>query len=235
MYMTAGAWTLTPGPAGAATVVVFGGINSGVGLPPFEFERTLGQLGASCLFVRDPRQAWYNQGLPGVGSSGYHVEQWLIQMMRQRASGRVVFVGNSAGGFAALRFAPACRPDSVLVFSPQTFIDRFNRLRHLDLRWSRQVERAHWARPPGAVWDVVPLLGPRMPCPTEVHVAMGHRLDRAHAERLRHIDRLTLVEHEGGGHTLVRELRDDGQLVGILRRLCSDGPGAAGEARWGGG
>ena len=215
-------WTLEEGEPGHPTVVVFGGINSGFGLPPFEFERTLTRLGVTSLIVRDTNQSWYTRGLPGIGDDSRHVAEWLNRVLGARRSRPVVFVGNSAGGYAALRFAPLCEPSHVIAFSPQTFLTRRLRALHGDFRWRAQLARARKADPRGAVWDLTEELRETgLPCTAEVHYAEGHRLDSAHARRLAVVPSLTLVSHPVGDHGLVRKLRDAGDLDRILQRAVA--------------
>jgi hypothetical protein len=202
--------------ASPTMLVVFGGLNRQVGgVPPFEFMRLTGGVPVKRLFVRDPRQAWYHRGLPGVGDDLDAVAKHLAS----RPYGdyeRLVLVGNSAGGYAALLFGSLLDADCVLSFAPQSTIDLRELHRLGDRRWDDNLE-------PLAARA---LLDPRFVDLTglahrdaRVYYDADDALDRGHAERLLDGGGPGLHGHpcEGGGHDLVRTLRDRGTLAGLLR------------------
>ena len=199
--------------------VFFGGIAAGIVIPPFEFYSAAQILDASRLFIRDLDQCWYQTGVPGVSRDIDETAQFIRDAKASLGAERLVLVGNSMGGFAALLFAaliPDCR---AVAFSPQTFISPLLRLWHRDRRWYRSVAKA-WRRSVirPHVWDLLTLLMKRMPAANSatVFAASGHRLDRLHAERLRGVPGVTIRLLDGDGHNLVRGLRDRGELPAII-------------------
>jgi hypothetical protein len=56
----------------------------------------------------------------------------------------------------------------------------------------------------------------RPPLAVRAHYAAGDRIDAAYAEHLRGVPGVSLLPHPGPGHDLVRRLRDDGELNGLL-------------------
>jgi hypothetical protein len=136
-----GGLVMEAGPGSDVVICTFGGIQQGVGMPVFEFRRILAQFPADRLFLRDIRQAWYHNGVEGLGSSLLEVEDGLSRLLAPYR--RTVFVGNSMGGFAALYFGSRLAVDSVMAFAPQTFIGPMKRLRARDFRWRRQMARLH--------------------------------------------------------------------------------------------
>jgi hypothetical protein len=197
-------------------LTVFGGLNRQVGgVPPFEFMRLTGGVPVKRLFVRDPRQAWYHRGLPGIGDDLDAVARHLAA----RPYGgyeRLVAVGNSAGGYAALLFGSLLDADCVLAFAPQTTIDLTELHKLGDRRWDDNLE-------PLAARG---LLDPRFvelrglaQRDARLYFDAADPLDRGHAERLLDGGAAGVHGHacEGGGHDLVRTLRDRGTLTEILR------------------
>jgi hypothetical protein len=197
-------------------LVVFGGLNRQVGgVPPFEFMRLTGGVPVKRLFVRDPRQAWYHRGLPGIGDDLDAVVTHLAARP-YGGYGRLVAVGNSAGGYAALLLGSLLEADCVLAFAPQTTIDLAELHRLGDRRWDDNLE-------PLAARG---LLDPRFVDlrglayrDARVYFDAADALDRGHAERLLGDGAAGLRGQacEGGGHDLVRTLRDRGTLTEILR------------------
>jgi len=206
MADTSGFWEeVTPG---RDLVVAVGGIAGGMDMPPYEFFGLLSDWSVSKIFLRDLDQAWYQRGVAGLGSLPAVAER----LHSLRSPGANLIVGNSAGGFAALLLG-ALTGFQVLAFSPQTYLGRWRRLRSRDTRWRPQVRTVRAT--PGAVLDLVPFLR-GLPLRAEVHFAAGDRLDRHHAQRLSGLAGVSLIAHPGGDHSLIRSLRDTGELRDLL-------------------
>lgn len=207
------------GAESRAMLVAFGGIAGGISMPVFEFFRIASPLPTKKIFVRDLSQGWYQRGVRGLGASVDEVAASLGDLIARQRVERVVAVGASAGGFAALLFGVLLEVAEVHAFSPQTFLDRENRGRHGDTRWGGQIERLHRdLGPAGPAFDLRPVLRAGTPS-TRCHVHFGgdDALDAAHARHLAGLANVELHEQAGGGHLTVRWLRDNGRLEPILR------------------
>jgi hypothetical protein len=199
-------------------LVLFGGIAGGVSMPVFEFFRLTAGYPARKAFLRDPRRGWYQLGIPGVGDTAADVRRLLEDLIAASAAERVVMAGASAGGFAALLFGVLCGADEVLAFSPQTFVDAATRGRYHDDRWPEQIANLHATLPGrGATLDLLDVL-PQTPGKTrlQVHVSSDDALDRLHAARVADRGGVSVIEHDRGGHRLVKTLRDRGILQPLL-------------------
>jgi hypothetical protein len=198
--------------------VLFGGIAGGVSIPVFEFFKQTASLPVKKAFLRDPRRGWYQLGVPGIGDSADELRVFLEGLVAQSGATRLVMAGASAGGFAALLFGSWCGADEVLAFSPQTFIDAANRREAQDARWETQIESLYVTladRP--AVLDlreVVPAT--KSATLSQVHVSKDDPLDLLHAQRIADYAGVRIIEHENGGHRLVKTLRDRGLLRPLL-------------------
>lgn len=221
--------------ASPVLAVAFGGIAMSVGgIPPFEFFRVLNETApAKKLLLRDSSQSWYHRGVEGVGPDIAGVEAGIRRIVERERPRKLVTLGASAGGYAALLFGRLLGADEIHAFGPQTFIGPGLRLRHLDYRWGR-------------LWTSLMLSGRYQPrygdlyrvfkrtpsgSRVVVHYCDGDRFDDAHARRLgRHPD-VELRRYEEGGHFIVKHLRDSGRLQPLLRELLSvsDAGGAAAE------
>lgn len=204
-------------PGGAAsTLVAFGGVRGGLGIPPFEFFRVTQGLDTRRIFARDLRQSWYLAGIEGLGSDPRGAAAGLRRVVGDGA--RVVTTGNSAGGFGAIVYGTLIGAEEVHAFSPQTVLTRATRAAWLDARWLPEMH--HVRRLRGLDPDLLDLdrfLSARDRLPSiHVHYCEDHRLDRRHAERLRHVPRVRLHPYREGGHALVAVLRDAGELRSIL-------------------
>lgn len=214
-------------------LVAFGGLKGApMGLPPFEFKGLSAGLATKRLFLRDPEQAWYQRGLPGVSDHIDGVAEHLAARVAASGAERVVMVGNSMGGYAALLFGARLDVDEVVAFAPQSFLGRVKRALHRDRRWKHQMRGAQTSptlrRVNLDLLAAIPKAAPSR-CKAQIHYGRDERLDGVHAERLAHLPRLTVHGHATGGHALVRALRDGGQLAQILgRAVAPDGAAGSG-------
>ena len=106
-----------------ADAALGGGINGGV--PSHEFVRACRRAGVRrALFVRDVLRAWYLRGVGGDGGDSFAGVMAMLQdeIAALRPS-RVVTIGSSMGGYAAVRAAIALRADAAVAFAPQVAID----------------------------------------------------------------------------------------------------------------
>jgi hypothetical protein len=208
-------------------LVLFGGIAGGVSMPVFEFFRMTADLPAKKAFLRDPRRGWYQLLIPGFGDSEHDVREFLSTVIERSRVQRVVMVGASAGGFAAMQFAAWCEADEAIAFSPQTFVDAENRSLHGDQRWPEQIDALHsLAADRSATLDLRQVLPVAARRRYQIHVSLDDALDLVHAHRIADCGGVEIVEHENGGHRLVKTLRDRGFLQPLLLRALSGSDGA---------
>lgn len=199
--------------------IFFGGLASGIAMPPFEFFNASRILDANRIFLRDLRRRWYQTGLPGVTRDIPSTVRFLSREIDKIAPQRTVFVGNSMGGFAAILFSALLGTGEVVAFAPQTFVSPFLRFRHGDNRWERPISRmwlASLLKP--RHWDLRPVLMnlPKPPC-ISIHVSPSDRLDCVHAAHIQGLPGVMVHEHQNGGHDVVKALRDTGKLPAIMR------------------
>lgn len=206
-------------------VVAFGGINHGIGIgvPPFEFLRSLSAQGCDAIFVRDPLQAWYQLGIDGVAPDVVGIAQWL--RARRRGYQRAAAVGNSMGGHAALLFGWLAEFDIMMAFSPQTTIAASDRMALGDRRWQALIERVHAQSSAGRYYDVREVLsslggvegGERT---SLLFFGANDREDASHAMRLAGEPGCHLFAVKDSRHQAVRALRDAGILTRMFGMVC---------------
>ena len=209
-------------PGSKAMLIAFGGIQLGLGMPPFEFFRLAREVPAHKLFFRDPHQAWYHRGLPGVARRMAGIAEFVRQEIAASGATRVAMFGNSMGGYAALLFGALAGGGEVHAFAPQTFLSPWLRLRCGDSRWRRHI-RAAWLSADGfRHLDLRPVL--RRAAQTQFHVyySSENRLDARHARHLEGLANVSLHDLPEGGHQVVKLLRDNGTLPQIIRRALTE-------------
>jgi hypothetical protein len=212
---------------GDTLLVAFGGLAQNLaGEPVFEFFSLVEPEfpGVKRVFIRDLRQVWYLAGVEGVGANVSEVAEWLRRLAEGAEADRVIMVGASAGGFAAILFGALAGASEVHAFAPQTFLDRWGRARHLDRRRRRQIR---WLRKLPDIdrqfLDLRPVVAaagvdaPRC----VIHYSAQHRLDTAHAVHMAKLPGVELRAYPFERHNVARELRESGRLSPLLASILA--------------
>lgn len=208
-------------------VVAFGGINHGIGIgvPPFEFLRSLSSQGCDAIFLRDFSQAWYQFGVDGVAGDVPGLAQWL----RARRPGylRTVALGNSMGGYAALLFGRLAEFDVVIAFNPQTTIAARDLIALGDRRWPLLIDRMRARSAAGGHDDVRSGSSSSGAIERTSLLFFGaeSRDDTAHAMRLAGEPGCHLFGVRDSRHDAVKMLRDTGILGRLFGMICDPAVG----------
>src|SRR4051794_20462937 len=176
-----------PQPSSSALLVAFGGIAHRLAMPPFEFFRLASALEVNKVFLRDLDESWYHCGVRGMSADVDSTAAALQRIVRETGAERVVFTGNSAGGYASLLFGVLSpTPVTVHAFSAQTFLGRRARLLSLDHRWQKQMRRVQRIDGGSPTMDLRKVIsGTESRSALHLHYGRSHRLDRPHAPRRR--------------------------------------------------
>jgi len=204
-------------------LITFGGIYGGSGIPVFEFFNMASQFSVNKMFIRDLNQAWYQKGIknPDIKNIDGMVT-FLKHKIQESNAQKVVMVGNSAGGFAALLFGNLLNVDVVHSFAPQTFIDRKNRTLHSDTRWFKQISELY--NDDSLTEDYFDLYKVfdknKTNTKTQYHIYYdgNHKLDRIHSERLGKFHNIKLFKYIDGGHNVIKHMKENGDLLELLKQ-----------------
>lgn len=211
---------------GSTLLIAFGGMmGKFAGMPAFEFFSLLARedIEVKRVFVRDLRQAWYQHGVEGAGSSVPEVASHLRELADRSGAERVVTIGASAGGFGAILFGALIGADEVHAFSPQTFLDRRRRALYLDRSNRSQIAALRASSgATGGFFDLKPLVADAAaPTSFVIHYPRYSRTDAIHALRMRTLERVELRAYRMRAHNVVRRLRDEGTLPRLLEEIIS--------------
>ncbi len=198
----------------------FGGIHQGLQMPVFEFFNSISDIDCDKIFLRDFHQAWYQKG---VDSELNHIDK-LIEHLREQIAinqyDKICFLGNSMGGYAAILFGTLLNVDSVISFAPQTFIDRLNRWRSWDRRWTKELSSVYaFKEKRPEYFDLKNQLSTLDSYKTQINIyySKNDRLDRYHAERLKSTRNILLHPRPEEGHDIVKQIRNSGELKALLQ------------------
>jgi pimeloyl-ACP methyl ester carboxylesterase len=175
--------------------------------------RWLAPPGCHLVYLRDLGRAAYANGIASLGTGIPAAIAGLGTVVRSLGVRRVFCFGNSAGGYGALRYAPALGANRVLALSPPTAgpqVIADSRSRHV----------------PAHLYpydDLVPLYR-AIASPPRVHIVFGGASadDRRHAERMAVLPEVTVEELAGwNSHDIVKGLVLAGRLEATLRHLSA--------------
>ncbi|GAB4341412.1 MAG: hypothetical protein Kow0089_15780 [Desulfobulbaceae bacterium] len=197
-------------------LICFASIGGKLPTPPFEFQGVARPHRTNKLFLRDLHRSWYHAGLADVTSGIEETAAFLREKVRETGASRVITMGNSMGGYAALLFGKLIDAAVIHAFSPQTVLH--------DERYIRNKERiaAVHERYPATFFDLKPVMEKPGEGLVHIYYDMTNSIDRKHAGRLKKVDGARFYRFIGGGHGLVRFMRETGQLARILHASCHE-------------
>ncbi len=203
-------FTRHPKPEG--TVVAFGGISVGFGMPVKEFFGTLSDLPLHKVFIKDFKQNWYQSGLLGCTDSRFQTVELMSKTLK-RFKRPWTFVGASAGGFASIYFGQKLNADKIVSIGPQTLVNRKVFLRFAGVPpWIRDFD----VNDPEN--DLLNCFEDQQECtsPVEIFYSAKEKVDTAQAARLEHIKGVRLFPVDTKTHNTAKYLRDAGILPSII-------------------
>jgi molybdopterin converting factor small subunit len=106
-------------------IVSFGGsAQKFSGIPPFEFLRSLNEWYPDIdkKFYKDLNYSWYHHGIKDITSN---IDETVVYLRKVICDyKKVIFIGASAGGYAAILFGSLLSITDVIAFIPQTILVR---------------------------------------------------------------------------------------------------------------
>ncbi|MBC7986782.1 MAG: tetratricopeptide repeat protein [Sphingomonadaceae bacterium] len=165
----------------APLVIVFTGLADQAQMPVATFDRNLAALGASAIYLRDRSRYIFLQGIPGVAADRDTAIAMLRDLIAEIAPTRLITLGSSSGGHAAIGYGLALGADTIIGFSAASnltaaFCAADGRGRALIHKLSRL---------PEDMLDLLPALRSSAKRP-DIHLVYGshHPQDPMHAEYL---------------------------------------------------
>jgi acetyl esterase/lipase len=200
----------------AGTAGAFGGI------PVIEFFNLVSDIPAYKIFLRDPEALWYQNGIPGIGNSVHDIVVYLKNQCELMGAKRVVTVGNSAGGYAAILFGVLIKADEIHAFSPKTRL-----LFESDFRDPELLRLLHQKiKTDESSLDLRKFLLQRSgySATIQVYYAQHEATDARHALRLAGLPKVRLFKYPWAEHGLVRVVKKHGELKRLLSRAVANRP-----------
>ena len=194
---------------------------------PFNFMSATQKYRVNRVFLRDLRQLWYHSGISGLTNNIDETAEYLSQAIGRHQIRRIVVLGTSLGGYAALIYGWLLEADEVHAIAPVTFVDAGNRVEYRDLIKDDRLPLLYaspHARP--QYFDVKTVLetAPNEKSVYHVHYCPELEHDRVHSERLGVLPSVRLHRHEKGRHMLAAYMTRDGTLDRIIQEAFGIAP-----------
>jgi hypothetical protein len=181
-------------------VIVFSGLGFPNSKPSFIFRNILKQFTTvDKLFLRDLSKQYYLRGLGDMNLTT--LLGWIESLISRKKYSRVVTIGCSAGGYAAILFGNLLSVDRAIAFSPQTVISRVKERQLGDYRFtnvcnfprlweSMSEEGAGGGSTSAGNLNLERCMDLRLLLPlrtrVELHYSAENGLDCRHGERMKH-------------------------------------------------
>jgi hypothetical protein len=120
-------------------IICFGGMALKFGgILPFEFLNYLYPIyknDCDLIFFIDNQQCWYHKGIQGITNNIDETTLYLNNIIKKGFYKKIIFMGVSAGGYAAILFGSMCNNvNNVISFIPQTKINNPINLKYSNLK-----------------------------------------------------------------------------------------------------
>lgn len=210
--------------AGAsATIFVFPGLRNLFGFLPHGYlDRLLADLPANIVYLHDLRQnqAAFLEGVEPLGQGQKAYAASLARIAQELGARRIVTLGSSVGGFAALRYGALLGAQAAISFSgPSKLYATDDRPSAVDRRTGLAFLRRYSERQR----DVLPDLQAQ-PAMTVWHFAGAENVDDLHQQgRLRDLPQARLETVPGvASHNTVTPIAAAGRLPAIVARAIGE-------------
>lgn len=180
-------------------IVCFGGRAPMLGgILPFEFLTFLStHYGNNCdlLFFIDKKQCWYHKGIDGITSNINTTKIYINNKISTHNYEKVIFMGVSAGAYAAILFGSLCNVSDVIAYIPQTTLKNAHDVQYSDLKNIINANTKYTLYGDLDVYDI-------------------HHLHHvSHCDNLGKFKNVTIIRKNGIN---MKQLRDTGEIVTII-------------------
>lgn len=204
---------------GAPLICAFTGMAMGLNeLANFEFVKSLKDIEYSKIFVRDPNFSFYHMGIDSETENIMQVSEKLGSQIEEANPSKFVFVGVSAGGFAALLFGHLLGADKVHAFGPQTVLFKEWGVEHNDPTIYQSKIHDFYIAPENDWRDLEKVLSNHNGTTTYyVHVGKKCIQDMNHANHIKDCSGVELVLYDCDTHACAsQKLRAQGALGKVI-------------------
>lgn len=203
----------------APLVIVFTGLADQAQMPIVTFDRNLAALGASAIYMRDRSRYLFLNGVPGIAEDRDAAIAMLRGLIAEIAPTRLITLGSSSGGHAAVGYGISLGADAIIGFSAATNLTAA--FCASDGRGRAVIHKL--SRFPEEMLDLRPGLRSSAKRP-DIHLVYGanHPQDQAHAQYLANEEGVSLYPLDDvEAHPTLAVMGSRGDLLRFLRGIVS--------------
>ena len=190
----------------------------------FDFYRLLSENNSfNKLFLRDMNRDYYINGLKNSTKNLNETIELLKKLISYKKYSKVVAIGSSSGGFAAILFGHLLKFKKVLAFNPQTIISEPFNKNIIPYLFSKEISiRLGGLNKSDKLYQKCLNLRNFIPFNTqvEIHYSQFSRIDTQQAFFIKHRN-CQLIKHSSGSHLLTPELKEKGLLKDLILNSLS--------------
>jgi hypothetical protein len=191
-------------------LVVFAYINQQVGTR--SHSSFLSEVDCKKLFVNPGQNAWYQTGVPEIGSSYAELAAFLIEVKAAHPDHEILCLGHSMGGFAALGLGLHIHADRILASVPEYV-----------LNLPGSVSARHIRGGPIECGDLSEALSQNARSRITVLVGLKNHFDVSMAESIAALTPVEVIQLSCG-HETFPYLRDNNKLALLLNAFVEGNP-----------
>ena len=201
--------------------VLFAGMGWKDSIPTFIFHNFLKQYTTiDKLFLRDIKCRYYLDGLKFTSNDLNSTIEFIKNIITKKKYKKIIGIGCSAGGFAAILYGNIFNFNKVITFSPQTVLnnkkteiigDIYNAPKTCEWLFNRRKDDLNYQKS----LDLKNFID--FNTQVEIHYSerANNGADKKHAEYIESKN-CKIIQHKGNNHLLALQLRDSGELKTII-------------------
>ncbi len=172
------------------------------------------------IFFRDFKSNYYLTGLKNSTNDLQGTIDLIKRLSSKKKYRKIISIGSSAGGFAAILFGHLLKFSKVIVFNPQTVLSKEKEIELNDNFYTVDIcKQLRGLNPSNCLFQNSLNLKNLIPFQTKVdlHYSNHSEIDTNHAKFIEHKN-CHLIKHNSYSHLLALELRDSKNLKGIIEK-----------------
>lgn len=178
----------------------------------FQFKPQLSSYSVKKIFLRDVQDSWYSKGFPFLTDSIDATAEHLRGILSKIQYSKLICMGSSSGGYAALLFGYLLQANLVYAFSPQTLIPRPSPFPDEKLLADCDTK----------YFDIASLGWDSSPATCNIFFSNQYPSDSQAAQRMSNYKSFALHGFDAGHtHNIAGWLKANGKLGSIIKQMLS--------------
>ena len=93
------------------------------------------------IFIHDKKNSWYHSGIPNLTNNIIQTIEFINKISHLKKYKKIVCFGASMGAYMSLLTGKIIKANKIVVFAPQTFLDKENRKIYNENRWKNDLDK----------------------------------------------------------------------------------------------